>query len=230
MTKLQCYNSKLLGFPRVKTIVGQFLLVAGRTPKALSFGVWDSESKVGSTFFGQKRADECVAGSQEDIDLNAGTCSVDNACVCTPDPDPQIIGPFDNGVLDCGGQNSCSSDSSAAGDRDKFFQFADSSDYLDCSGQNSCRVFWNVENVGAACCTGQNSCFNQVQIHLDDSGSSQCTNDMCCSGTNACKLSEVTGVDSLLCAGDNACDQIDADISGDPWMQRSHDTRSPQFT
>ncbi|CAK9101386.1 unnamed protein product, partial [Durusdinium trenchii] len=170
--------------------------------------------QVDSTFFGQKRNDECVPGSQEDIDLNAGTCGADGACVCTPDPDPQTIGPFNNGVLDRGGQGSCSSDSSAAADRSKFFQFADSSNYLDCSGQNSCRVFWNVENVGAACCTGQNSCFNQVQIHMDDTGGSQCTNDMCCSGINACKQSEVRGVDNLLCADNGACDQIDAEISG----------------
>ncbi|CAK9057724.1 unnamed protein product [Durusdinium trenchii] len=165
----------------------------------------------------QQSADQCT--TQEEEDLNAGTCGADGACRCTPDPDPQIIGPFNLGGLRCAGRNSCRSDSNAAADKDKFFQFADSSNYLDCSGEESCRVFWNVKNVGAACCSDQNACHNKARIHMDTSGVSQCTNDMCCSGINACKQSEVKGVDNLLCADNGACDQIDAEISGDFYCQ-----------
>ncbi|CAK8993093.1 unnamed protein product [Durusdinium trenchii] len=135
----------------------------------------------------EQPADKCTA--QEEEDLNKGTCGADSACRCTPDPDGQSIGPFNLGGLRCAGQNSCRSDSNAQADKDKFFTFSDSSNYLDCSGRESCRVFWNVQNVGAACCSDQNACHNEARIH------------------------------SLFCADNGACDQIDAEITGDFYCQ-----------
>ena len=172
---------------------------------------FDVSVGVEQFFHDWEAGDSCT--DNEVRDLSGGTCDSSNACTCTADSTSQKIGDFE--ALECSGYNSCRS-SALEKKKDHFFKFSDPSSYLLCSGWSSCRN-WNVENVGAACCTNAQTCHTGSKIHMT-SEPSRCTNDICCAEYEACKLSEFRGVHSLSCSGNFACDTLDVEVEREPWM------------
>lgn len=173
---------------------------------------------------GQTAADAC--DDAELADLKAGTCTSSQACTCTAGSLAQTIGSFNKNLLECSGYDSCRS--AAQHHNANFFKFKDPSSYLVCKGYHSCREFWNVENVGAACCTASDSCYNGAKIHLTQDASSRCINDICCSAYRACSQSEFKHVHSLSCSGNLACQSLTVDVERDPcqWLVRLSDAVS----
>lgn len=115
----------------------------------------------------------------------------DDCKQCTPPTDdyelPEDEDRFQNGRLDCTGSTSCQSSSNTLS-----WFFKNANDYLNCQGSNSCKGSWLVQNLGGACCVGDQSCNNRfffdfsTQTVPDGQPAAACTNDVCCNGISAC--------------------------------------------
>ncbi|CAK8994989.1 unnamed protein product [Durusdinium trenchii] len=154
-------------------------------------------------------------------DFDDGDCSADNSCQCTPQSDSEEIGAFPNGVLQCSGENSCTS--ADVGVRDtNFFKFVDPDDYLECTAFKACGWqhaagaeaglaggYFNVKNIGALCCAVPNLIFGNNGVcsksKFTMASSTKCSRDACCHGTNICRGSDLIGVRSLSCYDREAC-------------------------
>eukprot|EP00435_Cladocopium_sp_Y103_P014757 s643_g3.t1 len=143
---------------------------------------------------------------------------------------------FPLGRLACGNDGStsplgqCSTSNSIT--PENFWVFKDANDYLQCQGKDVCKGSWRVKNVGAVCCSGEQTCNNDlVAIFGTDvpsgSDAATCVNDVCCDGLSTCYGSSNDGPDrsgtppstqfldsgTLMCRGSSACYQIWAQIS-----------------
>ena len=163
----------------------------------------------------------CVA------EINTGDCNAMSACKCEPDINPQPIGDFPDtqGTLQCGGKLSCNSQSAS---NTNFFRMNTPSP-LECSGQNSCQIDFNVENIGSMCVTGDNAVGPSSQAGTyklaDPDVATGRVNDVCCArevGQNqpTCKSPTFENVGSFFCTGDVSCDNVQATLSGESWMQQ----------
>ena len=92
----------------------------------------------------------------------------------------------------------------------------DPNDYYECTKDSDCNRV-NIQNVGAACCSGDNTCAYSA-ISLAAGGT--CTHDVCCSGINSCSGRDpgdmtMAGVSSLSCNGPSSCVNVAAPLSQD---------------
>ena len=85
------------------------------------------------------------------------------------------------------------------------FTFKDSNDFLTCRGYQSCNNQWRVNNPGAVCCSGEQSCKSDARFELNNDGQSSCTSDACCDGDQACDDARFSGVNSMSCRGQDTC-------------------------
>ena len=127
-------------------------------------------------------------------DINSGLCEGSFRCFqCSFDASnstvPTNAPRFPDGRLLCKGHKS----TCVMGGSDKII-FKSSGDYLECIG--GCRP-WNVEGVGAVCCSGDFACLGSSTSLAPG----PCQNDVCCSGDGACSSGladpTFTGVRSL---------------------------------
>ena len=152
-----------------------------------------------------------------------------NSCWCEPGINPQIIGDFPDstpgGILQCGGQNSCQSNTAT---NTNFFKMSEPRT-LECSGQNSCDKDFNVENVGSICVTGDNAIAPSTQTGTFKLANADPAtgriNDVCCArpiGANQphCTGATFENVGSMYCTGDGSCNNLQVTLSGESWMQQ----------
>ena len=175
-----------------------------------------------------------LQGSQQGVvracdinDIDSGNCGKDECTSCvlsaggTPIPTDNANG-WDQGFLECknlprtlanGSGSSCSGVSTDG----RFYMFQDSNDYLICDGYQTCRPLWNVENVGAVCCSGHETC-QANRIVLNDGSDPEnpkgtCSNDLCCDGFASCAVSEFIGIGSISCRGQATCFNTNFELS-----------------
>lgn len=195
--------------------MGRFLLaslVVARAQRCPSDGVTFLQSHHAKQGLG----DACLPT------INTGTCT---ATACTGCPGGATIPSddvsFPDGKLLCecpgglGGGSACTLSAGSPA-----YEFEDPNDCLVCTGSNQCCRDFKVENMGAVCCSDgacQSSSFTLAAL-------GGCDKDVCCSD-GSCGLTTLSGVASLSCTDNNACDQVDADLRGEncpkhpkPWL------------
>lgn len=138
---------------------------------------------------------------------------------------------FPNGKLACGPETQCESQNSPSdGDPYDFWDFKDANDYIVCAGKTVCSNSWRVQNVGAVCCSGEQSCNTDFVAIFgtsvpDGEPAATCNNDVCCDGNSVCVGSSGTSggvpttqfIDarSMSCRGIQTCKQVWATLSKD---------------
>ena len=137
---------------------------------------------------------------------------------------------FPKGYLQCADDGVDNDGACKASSNSKFWKFRNANDYLICRSSfeeirfdivgRSCSDHWLVENLGAACCTGGQTCtgaalhFRSDRVNQDvpEGLVGTCLNDACCDGESACIGAEMKAVRTLTCRGLNTCSESTASI------------------
>lgn len=147
--------------------------------------------------------------------------------------------------LRCGDLDQCvMANSPSSGEEYDFFTFLNANDYIRCNGKSVCKP-WRVKNVGAVCCSGEQTCNNDFVAILGkdvpaDEPSATCTADICCDGGSTCYGSSGTSggvpttqfIDgrSMSCRGYQTCYQVWAQLSKDLLCSEYAGTRKSDGT